>query len=299
MKTKTLFSLMFLLSLSAFGQFRDDINVSLFSGVSVAQKNANNQGYWYGIYSDFTLVKTPSEWNFGVCAVAAQTQFKSNDKKGTYNGSSSTFGAGLTLGKYIEYLTYRSSAYFGSNLMVKGNQDIGEGKSLQTNGALGTYSMTQRDVMLAGELNINLLKRSEEFSLYFEDNIFPRSQLRLFFQEPLSANKNSFWNNSPIKESSIWNKASYNVELKQSIYQIGRYNVLAEPKLVIGYNYYKGDRSKWLVYGTELALKKRGWDDFLAVYFHVKQKLGVVNVNDLNSTQFVLGLNIQLGNIKK
>ncbi|MFZ4632399.1 MAG: hypothetical protein ACOYL8_04345 [Patescibacteria group bacterium] len=298
-KMLLVFGFMFSLSSSMLGQFRDNVNISLFTGISMAQKNANNQGDWYGMYLDYMLIKTPRDWGFGLCAVASQTEFKSNDTKGNYNGSSSNFGAGLAAGKYFDYFTNSTSAYFGSNLMLKKNQDIGEGKSLQSNGLLGTYSMTQNDLMISGELNINILKKSDGESLYYGDNIFPRSQLRLFFQETLNAKKNSFWNNNPIHESSLWNKASYNAEFKQSIYQIGRYNVLTEPKIILGYNYFKGDKSNWLIYGTELALKKRGWDDFLSVYFQVKQKLGTINPNDLNSTQFVIGLSFSPSNIGK
>lgn len=300
MKKKIVFFvLIFSLSLSAFGQFRDDINVSLFTGISSAKKNANNKGNWYGAYVDYAVIKTPNFWNFGICAVAAQTEFRSNDRSSYYNGSSSSFGAGLAVGKYFDYFTMNSSAYFGSNLMLKSNRDVGEGKSLQTNGQLGNYLMTQKDQMISGELNINILKKSGESSLYYRDNIFPRFQMRLMFQDSFNEKKSSFWNNNPIKESSLWDKAAYSIEVKQSIYQIGRYNVLTEPKLIVAYNYYTGDKSKWVAYGSEIAFKKRGHDDFLSVYFLVKQKLETINLNDLNSTQFVLGLNFSSNIIKE
>ena len=298
-KTKHLFAFAILfITMSAFGQFRDRINISLFTGGSSAQQNGNNQGYWYGLYVDYMIIKTPMDWNFGLCAVAAQTGFKSNDTKNLYTGSNSNLGGGIAIGKYFEYLTYSHSAYFGSNLLLKSNQDIGEGQSLQANNTFGKYSMTQSDLILAGEVNINILKKAGVEGLEWQENLFPREQLRLTLQETLNSKKNSYWNNVPIAESALWNKASYGAEFKQSIYQFGKYDLLGDPKLVVGYNYFKGDKSNWWIIGAEIALKRRGWDDFLNVYFQMKQEFGIYTPN-LNSTQFVLGLNFSPSNLIK
>lgn len=291
-----LFFILFALTVPAIGQFRDKINISLFTGGSAAQQNGNNQGYWYGLYMDYMLITTPTNWNLGLCTLASQTGFKSNDANSNYNGGNFNLGAGITVGKYFEHLTNFKSGYFGSNLLIKSNQDIGEGQVTGFHGDVGKYSMTQQDIMIAGELNINILKRPGGDSLW-QNNIFPRSQLRLTFQEPLSTKKNSYWNNVPINESAMWNKASYGAEFKQSIYQIGHYDLLCEPKLIVGYNYFKGDQSNWWIAGGEIALKKRGWDDFLEIFFVVKQEFGKYTPN-LNSTQFVLGMNIMLTNLK-
>ena len=292
-----IFAILFGVALPALGQFRDKVNISLFTGGSAAQQNGNNQGYWYGLYMDYMFITTATNWNLGLCTLASQTGFKSNDTKSYYNGSNFNLGAGFTVGKYFEYLTNSKSGYFGSNLLIKSNQDNGEGYSLGSDGVLGKYSMTQKDIMIAGELNINILKRPGISGLEWQENIFPRSQLRLTFQESLNSKKNSYWNDVPINESALWNKASYGAEFKQSIYQIGPYDLIADPKLIAGYNYFKGDKSNWWILGGELALKKRGWDDFLNVFFEVKQQFGIYTDN-LNSTQLVLGVNISLTNLK-
>jgi len=292
-----LFSILFVMALPVSGQFRDKVNISLFTGGSAAQQNGNNQGYWYGLYMDYMIITTDNFWNLGLCTLASQTGFKSNDLRSNYNGSNFNLGAGVTVGKYFEFLTNSKSGYFGSNLLIKSNQDTGEGTSIGSDGVLGKYSMTQKDIMIAGELNINILKRPGLEGLEWQENIFPRSQLRLTFQEPISSQKNSFWNNIPINESAMWNKASYGAEFKQSLYQIGSYDLLTEPKIIAGYNYFKGDKSNWWIAGGEIALKKRGWDDFLSVFFVVKQEFGIYTPN-LNSRQLVLGLNLQLTNLK-
>ncbi len=281
------------LALNVSAQFRDNVNVSLFAGGYAAQQNANNRGHWYGIYAEYMPIKTANGLNMGFCAVASQVGFKSNDTISSYEGSSTDFGAGLALGKYVEFLTSTHSGYFGSNLMIKSSQDIGEGVSLQSDGKLGKYTMQQKDVLLSGELNINLLK-----NFGFRENLLPRTQLRLTFQTPLKSQKSSFWNETPIKESMLWNKAAYGAELKQSLVDIGRFDLLLEPKLYGGYYHYKGDNSNWVALGPELALKMRGWDDFLSVYCLVKQQIGDYE-RHYNSTQFVFGINFMPFNIKR
>ncbi len=292
MKKYVAFILTLFLALPAIGQFRDNFNVSLFSGAYIAQQNAYNRGGWYGVYAEYMPIKTYNGFNFGFCGVFSQTGFKSNDSISTYRGSSTDFGGGLAAGKYVEFLSATHSAYFGSNLMIKSSQDRGTGLSVQENGGLGEYTMKQKDLLLAGEININLLK-----TFGFRENLFPRTQLRLSFQTPLKSQKNSFWNDSPIKESQLWNKSAYGVEFKQSIVQFGTFTLL-EPKLYTGYYHYRGDGSNWFAIGPELALKKRGWDDFLSFYFLVKKQIGDYEPN-LNSTQFVFGVNIMPFNFKK
>jgi hypothetical protein len=273
-------------------QFRDQANLSLFAGGYAAQQNSNDNGTWYGLYVEYMPIKTKSEWRFGLCGVASQVQFNSNDTKSNYNGSSSDFGGGIAIGKYVEYLNFSKSAYVGANVMIKQSQDIGNGESYQEDKTLGKYDMNQKDLMISWEININLLKISGN-----NEKLFTRSQLRIFSQEPLKSNRDAFWNNSPIKESAVWNKASIGAEFKQSIYQIGQNQTILDPKLVIGYNYNNGGKSNWVYGGFELALKKQGQDDFLSIYSYAKQEVGNYAKN-LNSLQFVFGLNFQPFNIK-
>jgi hypothetical protein len=274
------------------GQFRERVNLSLFAGGYAAQQNANNRGSWYGMYIDYMPVKTETGWLFGFCAVADRVYFKSNTTLSRYDGSSDEIGGGLAGGKWSEFLTQKYSGYFGANLMIKNVRDEGTGKSVQQDGKLGVYTMNQEDLLLSGELNINLLKA------FGVRKIFPRSQLKLTGQTSLKSEKTSFWNNSPIKESMIWNKAAYGAEFKQSITNIGRGNTLVEPKIMVGFHDYVGDNSRWISVGPEIALKKAGWDDFLSVYCFWKQQVGNFEPN-LNSGQIVFGINIMPFNIKR
>jgi hypothetical protein len=276
----------------AFGQFRDNVNMSIFTGAYMAQENANNRGYWYGVYGEYMPIKTKKGLNLGFSVVADQVAFKSNTTISSYNGSSTEFGAGLAAGKYSEYLTQKYSSYIGVNLMVKNTKDTGVGKSIQKDGKIGTYTATQEDLMFSAELNINLLK-----TFGIREQLFPRSQVEIGYSKPFKSEKVSFWNNAPIKESMIWNKAAFSAKFKQSICQIGQMNTLIEPKLMVGYVNYVGDNSKWISVGPEISLKKRGWDDFFSCYAFIKKQVGNYEPN-MNSTQFVLGINFQPFNIK-
>ena len=281
------------LVLPSLAQFRDNVNVSLFTGGYAAQQNGHNRGHWYGMYVEYMPIKTASGFNLGFAALASQVGFVSQDSVNQYKGSSTDFGFGLAFGKYAETLTRSHSGYFGANLMIKRSQDLGEGLFIQDNGQLGRFNMQQKDLMLTGELNINLLK-----SFGWRENIFPRTQLRLTFQEPLRSERNAYWNNSFIRQSALWNKAAYSAELKQSLTQSGRMDLLLETKIWTGYYHYKGDKSNWLAIGPEFALKMRGWDDFLSVYALYKWQIGNYEPH-LNSRQFVVGLNFMPFNIKK
>jgi hypothetical protein len=271
---------------SVFGQFRERANLSLFGGGYAAQQNANNRGSWYGLYVDYMPVKTDNGWLLGFCAVADRVYFKSNTTLSRYDGSSDEIGGGLAGGKWSEFLTQRYSGYFGANLMLKSIRDEGKGQSVQPNNGIGVYDMRQEDLLISGELNINLLK-----AFGVRENLLPRSQLKLTYQRPLKSEKTSFWNDTPIKESMIWNKSAYGAEFKQSIVQIGRSNTLVEPKIMVGYSHYVGDDSNWVYCGPEISFKKRGWDDFLSIYCFWKQQTGNFEPN-LNSGQIVFGVNL-------
>lgn len=292
-KIITLILLVIVISSTVQAQFRDNVNLSLFAGGYAAQENGNNNGYWYGMYAEYLPIKTANGLNLGFCAVASRVHFQSNDLFSNYEGSSNDFGAGISAGKYSEFFTQKYSSYIGMNAMVKSSKDDGLGRSLQSDFTTGTYTMTQEDILFSTELNINLLK-----TFGIRENLFPRSQLKFHYQTPLKSKKTSFWNKTFIQESMLWNKAAFGTEYKQSIVQIGRMNTLLEPKAMIGYNYYKGDDSQWLYFGPEIALKKRGWDDFFTVYFLVKQQVGSFRRN-INERQYICGVNFMPFNIKK
>lgn len=291
---KILFTILFgALVLSTSAQFKKSVNVSLFTGGTVAQENTNNRGYWYGAYGEYMPIKTSKGLNLGIAALASQSRSKSNDLSSEYKARSTDLGIGFVGGKYNEFFTTTHSSYLGFNLMIKSSRDKGEGLSLGSDNNLGRYDSEQKDILLSGELNFNLLK-----TFGYRERMFPRTQLRLAFQETLNSNKVSFWDDAPIAKSALWNKAAYTAEIKQSIIQIGEFDLLLEPKLYAGYYHYKGDKSNWLSIGPEIALKKRGWDDFLSVYFLLKKQVGSYEPHH-NSTQFVIGINFNPFNINK
>jgi len=288
MKRKIVFYVLMLIFVlapwTAQGQFRNDINVSLFAGGTVAQQNVNNRGYWYGVYAEWLPIKTAAGFNFGFCVLASQVDFKSNDLMNKYWGTSTDFGAGIVMGKYSEFFSPNFASYLGFNALIKRSKDVGTGQSIIDNYQLGTYKLTQEDWLLSTELNFNLLK-----TYGWRDQLFPRTQLRLVAQVPLKSKRESFWNDEPILNSAFWNKSSFSVELKQSICRTGYYTQF-EPKVYAGYYNYHGDKSHWLAIGPEFALHKQGKDDFLAIYFLVKKQVGRFEPH-LNQTQFVIGIN--------
>jgi len=265
-------------------QFRNNVNVSVFTGGTVAQKNTNNQGHWYGVYAEWLPVTTLTGFNIGFGVVASQARFTSNDTRNQYEGASTNFGAGLVIGYFSEFLTPTFAGYFGFNALIKRSNDSGTGKSILSNNQLGTYKMNQEDWLLATELNINLLK-----TYGWGKEIFPRTQLKLLAQFPLKSSRESYWNEIPILSSPHWNKSNYGAELKQSVFRSGDLTQL-ESKAYLGYYYYRGDRSHWLGIGPEISLKREGRDDFLSFHFLIKQQVGHFNQN-LNSTQFLIGIN--------
>lgn len=277
---------------------KDPLNISLFTGTSIAQKNTNNQGYWYGLYTDYMLVETPRLWYFGLAALAVNSQFKNNDLTSSYEGTAYALGGGIAFGKYSYFVLPKHDSYTGANVLIKREQDIGEGLSVSGN-SVGRYSMNQSDLILSGELNISLLKipKGEKDTSRYNPKLFPKTQLRLIFQESLGTEKTSFWNDNPIAESLVWNKAAYTGEIRQSLYRLGNYNLSVEPKIITSYSYYKGNQSHWLTGGMEIGIRREWKEDFFSLYFLVKKQVGNFQEN-LNDTQFLLGVNFSPSNLK-
>ncbi|MGI6374205.1 MAG: hypothetical protein ACOX0C_02620 [Patescibacteria group bacterium] len=277
----------------AFGQFKNPLSLTLYGGTSVAQQNANNQGYWYGLYADQALI-AGNGWAFGLAVTASQSHYRGNDLSSKYEGINSNLGGGLFLGKYINYFFPKTDSYLGINSLIRRDLERGEGISPG-----GTYTMSQEDLLWTGEVNFNLLNRPKNIGdeSGYNPNLFPRFQLRVAGQTPLRSAKTDYWNNVPITESLVWSKAALVIEAKQSLYQFGK-KTLWEPKLIGGYHYYNGDRSNWTLYGLELGLKSPGKDNWLAINFMVKQQVGVY-LENLNSRQFVIGLVFSPSNIAK
>lgn len=278
---------------TSFAQFRSDINASLFAGSYLEQQNTSNHGNWYGLYLEYMPINNSNGLNVGLAALASQVNVQNARTLNKSKGSSFEFGLGLAAGKYKEYLSPTFSGYLGANLLLKSSQEINDGVHVDTaKKTIGYYYEQRKDVLLAGEVNINLLKSS---GLYRE-NLFPRTQLRLQFQTPLKSSKDLFWNETLVEDTPIWNKASQLIQLKQSIVQLGHLDLLLEPKVYLGYYHYNiANASNWFSYGLELGLKKRGWDDFLSIYFFIKKRIG----QDYPGQQFIFGINVMPMNMKQ
>lgn len=289
-----LFGLVFLLlPWNIQAQFRNNTNVSFFSGGTVSQQNVNNVGGWYGVYAEWMPIRTQTGFNAGLAFVASSVDFKSNDLKNKYNGSSTDFGLGLVIGKYNEFFSQNFASYIGANVLLKRSKDTGIGYSILENNQLGNYKMSQEDWLISTELNINFLK-----TFGWRERLFPRTQLRLVAQFPIKSKRDSYWNNDPILNSAMWNKTAYSAELKQSILRSNGFDNFFETKLFTGYYYYRGNKASWIGFGPEFSLKKEGRDDYIALYFLVKKQVGHFEPH-LSATQFVIGLNFMPSNLSR
>lgn len=286
-KIKILILLFLLWPISSQGQWIDHtINLSVFTGKHYAQQNAYNNGYWYGLYAEYSPIRTIEGFNLGLALLASHSEFKSNDKLQKYSGKSSQFGTGISSGKYWEFFSLNHSAYLGGNLMLRKNYDQGLGNSLP-----GQYLMTQEDFILSAEISFNLLKNFGR-----NENLFPRTQIKFSWQKPLDSKKIDFWNQQEIPESMIWNKAAREIGIKKSFINLGKFENQVQLKALSSYQFYRGDKSHWIVIGPEISLKKWEKDDYLTFYVLLKQKVGYFKPG-LSDTQFVFGINFMPINI--
>lgn len=276
-----------------FAEFRGRTTLSAFAGGYAAQQNANNQGKWYGLYAEYLplrLMFTEYEHlNLGFSGLASHSEYVGNDTRSRYQSESSEFGLGLATGFYTYRLTPNSAFYLGANALLKDQQEIGLGTNA---GAEGRYLAKEDNLLFSGEINLNILKTYESGR-----KDWPRTQLRLMYQQALRSQKDAFWNATPLAESSSWNRTAYMAEWKQSFYRFGKRNHF-EPKLVASYHYYAGDKSNWLILGPEFALRKLNWDDYLNLSFLVKKQVGNFAPN-LNSTLFMIQVNFAPLNITR
>ena len=265
---------------SSSGQFKEEVNVSLFAGGYFAQQNTNNQGGWYGIYAEYLPFKTSDHVSFGFSFLYSKSRFENNTQTYRYEGSSSQIGAGITVGKYWDFFSLRHSAFLGTNIMLKKTEDQGRGDG--HNGSV--YEMTQEDYIVSFDLNFNLLK-----TYGYSHNIFPRTQFKLGWQKPLAFYKEDYWNGDEIPESVIWDKAGFSSEIKLSLIEAGLFENLRQYKVFLGYQYFRGDRSHWLITGPEMSFLKMEKDDWLSINLFVKQRIGNFEPS-LNDTHFGVNL---------
>lgn len=144
--------------------------------------------------------------------------------------------------------------------------------------------MQQEDYIISSELNFNLLK-----AFAYNKRYFPRLQFKLGFQKPLASKKQDYWNGEEIPESVIWNKAGINSEFKLSLIELGYLENRSHIKTFVGYQYFRGDTSHWLIFGPEFSLKKWEKDDWMSLQLFIKQRVGNYE-RSLNDTHFGLNL---------
>lgn len=277
---KKIIFLSFFILLACVIKAQKNTNVSLFTGAIVSVKNTNNNGHWYGVYADYMPIKTPQGMNFGISFLGAQSSFQSNDEVSIYEGKTTQFGLGLNLGKYWEFFSLKNSAYLGGNLSFIKSFDEGRGQNFS-----GIYQMEQNDLMLSSEINFTLIKQYGYSQKWFNKSIF-----RIRLQKPMESEKKDSWNGEAIPESMIWNKSASMLEIKQSILDIGRFENVLTTKLILAHYSYQGDKSKWLVFGPELGLKKWEGEDYINLYFLIKKRVGDFE-KDLNNLQLLFGIN--------
>ncbi len=283
MKKILIILIFFLYALPLKAQYSEEMNLSIFSGAYFAPKNTNNMGYWYGLYGEYLPIKTYEGFRFGFAVLATNGEFRNNTKTTKYKSQGYQFGFGLSGGKYWEYFSLKNSAYLGMNLMLRKTQDLGNGQYFYDH-----YQMKQNDLLLSTEVNFSVLK-----SYGFNPKLFNKRQYKISVVFPLSSDKEDYWNNELIPESISWNKASFQTRIKLNIYEFGRFENKFPIKTHLGYQYYSGDKSKWLVYGPEAAFRKFNKDDSIILNLFVKQRIGSFDPS-LNDLQIGFNLNFIL-----
>jgi hypothetical protein len=269
------------MTLSGLAQYKENFNVSLFTGAYFAKQNVNNHGYWYGVYGEYLPFKTMDHVSFGLAFLASSSSFQNNTRTTKYQGNSKQIGFGFTGGKYWDFFTFTHSAYLGANIMLRKTVDQGEGISWD-----GIYHMRQEDYLISSDINFNLFKSYTNTKKYF-----PRTQMIIGLQKSLTSEKEDYWNGELIPQSLIWDKAGFNSLIKLSLIEIGYFENRSQIKAFLGYQYFNGDQSHWLIFGPEFSLKKWEKDDWLSLNLFVKQRVGHFQ-GSLNDTHFGFNLSV-------
>jgi hypothetical protein len=261
MKTKFLLFLPIFISTILMGHAQSvspisrDANISLFSGYFAKKQNTNNNGYWYGAYSDIPIHKSASQaWNISLYGLYAKSNWI--DNLAPYTSNTDAFSLGINTGYYDEYFSYIHTIYLGFSLGYKYLQEIGE-----TNKPNYMSESIKQDHGIMGSVNFNLLKYSG-----YHEYLFPRLQLIFTAEKYFNSLKVLNENNSGNVKINHWNKNYYEIILKQSIVDIPlsyMQTMFLQPKL--GFQY--GQSTDNTVYAAilECSLHREYKDDFLSV----------------------------------
>lgn len=238
--------------------FKEKLNLGTYGGYHLQQQNTNNNGYWYGTYLDYLLIKSANGWSAGPYLFASNSGFNQNLSR--YQADICEYGGGISFGYYQEAPYASKSLFLGFNIGLRQSNDHGESLGKTTG-----YEATQNDLMLSGGINLNLLK-----SPYLLSPWWPRTQILMSFLIPLRSNKESFWNKKELSNV-IWDKTYFESQIKQSF---ARYSVSENwhlsPKLIAFYSFSAGDKGNYYGLGAELSVYKSGKDDLASIYYLVK-----------------------------
>ncbi len=233
-------------------------NLSVFSGYFAKQQNSNNNGSWIGIYGDLPLYRSLSEeWNVSAWGVYSASEWTNN--MAPYVSKTQDFSLGLSTGKYEEFFSYTHSFYGGLAVGYKHSKEIGrvEKKKYSSEGI-------QKDHLLVGNLNLNLMKYSG-----YHPYLFPRTQLVLSGQYALDAQKTLSENGQSALPNKPWNKGFLETTLKQSLWDIPlgmNQNTFLQPKIGGQFSrYFDGEERNSYGPIIEMSLHKAGNDDFLSL----------------------------------
>jgi len=268
-----------LVGTAMFGQYYHERNIVAFGGYLFEPQTSQNNGHYYGLYADWQLFRRStilrdlgdgwmaessngSVWTVGPYAVINRSAFYQSQS--LYSGKILEAGGGMIVGYYKGEFTNRHGLFIGSSLGAKYAWDNGEGR------LSGLYEGRQRDLLLAANLNINLLKSRAN------DRLLPRTQVVITYQKPISKFSSKFasWNSSEIPGQSVWDKTYLEIIARQSIYDIplGRYDDLSlSPKLIGLYSYSAGNQEQCVGLGGEVSLHRPGRDDYFTLFCLYKQ----------------------------
>lgn len=235
--------------------FQEKTNFVFFAG-TVKSEQTDQFGQYYGFYADYLAYKSADHRiSFGPYGVISRSD--SRYWGGKAFNRNLEYGGGLSFGYYEPDFSFRHQSFLGFSLgIIKGTEK--QERLLKEE----MFEAWQNDLFLSGNLNFNLLK-----AFGTRPNLLPRSQIQVRYKHPLKATKVAYWEREPI-ETYAWDKSHLEILAKQSIYRdilIWRSNIYYSPKLVLSYNYSKGDKRDSYGLGFETALAREYRDDFLSL----------------------------------
>lgn len=242
-------------------QYLDRATVSGFGNL---ENNAFSDNSYYGVYLNYFIHKTET-FMYGPYASGG---ISGNSDASGYQGNAKEIGGGILLGWFSNNLFGNNNfdTWFSPSIGVKYNKD---------NGNVSLYSGEQEDWLLQAGLDFSLWKRDVL-------SIFPRIQLNVNTQIPISEQKTAYWDNVQIKDP-VWNKGFLSISGKLSLVNIPISGIFISPKLIGLYNFSKGDRQSTFGPGIELSIHKPNRDDFVSVYCLYK-------LSNINADRLTVGL---------